>query len=262
MKLFASITVVFLLISGCAKKNTDKYGIYLQENITEIQSDQVTIHLFHKIPRNVLNVQKKVYFGTEPSGDNPLIIDYNVLEHTDGIFVPEDHIISDLFGNETYYIKASLRSMPNDVLIESDVYSITTAPTPNAPCPLNNNEITIDGLSQSVPSLTASTWSGYYHLAANNSNGQITFNFKEEPKSGIYKSVQYESDVLSDDGNNVYVKAIYYNEWNCYRYPPAFEYFYIHNNNGVIDIEFCDIVFYPQGCLCFSPTPVYGKFSM
>lgn len=263
MKILGGLLIIILVFAGCKKNDPTNFDIKTLE-FTHIDSENVTAKLLHKFPKGIAEYEMEItiYFGTDPSGDNPVLHEssYNLDGPVKGQFVENEILLQGLNGDQTYYFSARLYNFEYGIDMLTPLTGFNTAPTPNAPCALTTGEFIHDTGVQSTGTLSLSPIADYT-LKVSSALGYLEFAFDSEPASGMYSTISNIFDVNSTF-KTVHVDGwLEFSGWNCYYSASNNHTFYVHNDNGVIDIEFCDVPFGTSGTGCNSKT-ISGKFSM
>jgi hypothetical protein len=263
MKILVGLLIIIIVFAGCKKNDPANFDIKTLE-FTHIDSENVTAKLLHKFPKGIADYEMEItiYFGTDSSGDNPVLDEsfYNLDGPVNGQFVENDILLQGLNGDQTYYFSARLYNYEYGIDILTPLSGFTTAPTPNAPCPVISGELNYSGGTTTTGTLTLQPF-GDYLLKTSNSLGNFHFNFESEPSSGIYTSVNVTSN-LSNSFKTLSIDGVLNSgPFGCSFQVSPGQSFYLHNNDGVIDIEFCDALFSTSGSGCTSEY-ITGKVSM
>ena len=169
-------------------------------------------------------------------------------------------LIENVYANHTYYIRPFVYREDGTALLYGDEISTTTPPVPAFDnCTLTTGEVELGGTVYSMTAMSSILTSQSYKLSVTTSDFDFTFHFKEEPQSGVYihdnapdylQDFQFYMSVQHLDGSG-----------NCTYYGSQEQALHVNNNNGIIELSFCELEATTSGS-CTSTILLSGALSL
>lgn len=239
----ALICLFFIgFILGCNKEKRWSVEILTIDEITYNSAD---IEIDFDIKKTNDNTNYGVFHGTTPNPklSNVTIVGYDIIGSE---ILTYD--LENLYANTTYYVVAYLEGSEGNIY--SEEMNFTTANTPNLDCSVSAGEIYYTGheTTESVPNLEEVEDIAYpdlfiYEVDAD--IGELTFTFTKKPGSGVYQTVDDETDLNFSELKPFVVHMdcrFMYGGSNCYYEAVQFEEITVNTDNaGKVSISFCEL---------------------
>lgn len=244
---------IIILVAGC-EKNTKLFKSEIL-SVENIQWNQAEANVeFNFINKKNKSIEVGICVSTEPKPNQDDILSSTEIKSSG----EKNFYLTNLKPWTKYYIRSYIKDYEGFMNFSEEVSFVT--PEIVLPCSIPSHAVSLNGTNKYFGNLTVVPDSLNAVYKSSSYLGYFQFEFKDTPTTGLYTTKSFAAEITQAD--KVYISAyLKVGSWLCFHLTNSNQNVKVINNDGVLEISFCDFIFVAGSSCSENVYQVSGTFS-